>query len=336
METEFDVKQISQAIKLGRAYLAGPMTGRPKFNFPAFDAAAELLRRRGWEIISPAELDDPATRAAALASPDGAPGSGTANGETWADFLSRDVKVIADEVDAVILLNGWEESKGARLEAFVAALSGHKVYLYRPACNIGIQELPEERLHAILHEAATDQLPPFEPDLIDAAAVESVTKRVEEGFLYGSERPMQQGRQSFVPVAHIDNAVSADPTPRPIHRIEEVRVKNEATGGEKGSKAQRMDLLPWPQLAEVAEHYAKGAEKYAAHNWKRGYDWSLSFGAMQRHAVAWWGRGEEYDEETDTSHLSAIVFHALALLYFRDHFPEGDDRPPTTCEEAQA
>ena len=109
-----------------RLYLAGPMTGIPQFNIPAFDAAAARLRAEGFDVVSPAELDDPATRAAALASPDGAPGSGSSNGETWGDFLARDVKLIADGgIEAIAVLPGWDRSRGARLETFVgAALCG--------------------------------------------------------------------------------------------------------------------------------------------------------------------------------------------------------------------
>lgn len=117
-----------------RLYLAGKMSWEPQFAFPQFDAAAADLRSRGWEIISPAELDLPATRAAALASPDGAPNSDSIiNGETWGDFLSRDVKVVADEVDGIIFLDErWVQSRGARLEAFVALQAKHQnFYLYR-------------------------------------------------------------------------------------------------------------------------------------------------------------------------------------------------------------
>ena len=112
-----------------RVYLGGPMTGYPQFNFPAFDAAAVELRARGYEVVSPAEMDDPATRAAALASPDGAPGSGSTNGETWGEFLARDVKLIADGgVEAVFVMPGWERSRGCRLETFVARLCGLPIY----------------------------------------------------------------------------------------------------------------------------------------------------------------------------------------------------------------
>lgn len=115
-----------------KVYLAGPMTGIPQFNFPAFDAAAADLRERGLDVVSPAELDDPETREAALSSEDGAPGTGSHVGETWGDFLARDVKLIADgDIEGIVVLDGWERSRGARLETFcAAALDGKPVYHY--------------------------------------------------------------------------------------------------------------------------------------------------------------------------------------------------------------
>lgn len=122
-----------------RIYLAGPMTGIPQFNFPAFDAAAADLRDRGFDVISPAELDRPETRAAALASEDGSPGTGTTSGETWGDFLARDVKLIADAgLEAIVVLPGWSGSRGARLETFIAsALNAIPVYAYPTLTPVG-------------------------------------------------------------------------------------------------------------------------------------------------------------------------------------------------------
>ncbi|MBA3583914.1 MAG: DUF4406 domain-containing protein [Gemmatimonadetes bacterium] len=115
-------------------YTAGPMTHLPQFNFPAFDAMAANLRAYGHEVISPAELDNPEDRAAALASPDGSHldyGNGVK--ATWGDFLARDVKLLADGgIEAVVVLAGWERSRGARLETFVAnALCGLPIYEFR-------------------------------------------------------------------------------------------------------------------------------------------------------------------------------------------------------------
>jgi len=41
----------------GRYYLAGPMTGLPDNNYPAFHEAARKLRDLGFEIVSPAEIN---------------------------------------------------------------------------------------------------------------------------------------------------------------------------------------------------------------------------------------------------------------------------------------
>jgi hypothetical protein len=96
------------------------MSGIPQHNFPLFDHVAHQLRDSGYEIISPSELDDPETRAKSLASLNGGP----IEGHTWGDFLCRDVKLIADSVDGIIFLPNWEKSRGARLEAYVALLTG--------------------------------------------------------------------------------------------------------------------------------------------------------------------------------------------------------------------
>lgn len=114
-----------------RYYLAGPMTGYPQFNFPAFDAAAAALRAQGYDIVSPAELDAPELREACMASQDGSLQSdGTHAGQTWGDYLSRDVKVVADDANAIILMPGWEKSKGARLEAWTAIQCQHDLFIY--------------------------------------------------------------------------------------------------------------------------------------------------------------------------------------------------------------
>ncbi len=119
--------------------------------------------------------------------------------------------------------------------------------------------------------------------------------------------------------------------PCTIHPATEERVVNATTGGTKGRKLARFDLLPWDCLWQVAEHYGQGAEsgKYDDHNWRRGYDWSLSIGALGRH-YALFAAGEDMDPDSNTPHPAAIVFHGLSLLWFMRAHRELDDRPSTT------
>lgn len=105
----------------------------------------------------------------------------------------------------------------------------------------------------------------------------------------------------------------------------EVRVKNETTGGEKSQKLARFDLVPADAMIQVAEHYGKGARKYADHNWRLGYNWSLSLGALERHLNEF-KAGRDFDDETGSNHMAAVVFHALSLLTFYKEHPELDDR----------
>lgn len=106
----------------------------------------------------------------------------------------------------------------------------------------------------------------------------------------------------------------------------EVRITNEKTGGQKGKKDEAYALIPWEQLDEVARLYAFGATKYAPNNWCKGYDWSLSYESLIRHARAFW-LGESVDEETGCHHMASVIFHAFALMYFEKHHPDLDDRP---------
>lgn len=115
-----------------KMYLAGPMTNIPQFNFPAFEAAATALRAAGFEIISPHEQDSADVQKASWASKDGKLNSDMIAGESWGEILARDVRIVSDHVDGVILLDGWEKSRGARLEVFVGLLTGKTFQQYVP------------------------------------------------------------------------------------------------------------------------------------------------------------------------------------------------------------
>lgn len=104
----------------------------------------------------------------------------------------------------------------------------------------------------------------------------------------------------------------------------ETRITDPITGGEKGQKLARFSLIPSDVLWALSEHYGRGASKYADRNWERGYAWSLSYDALNRH-LHQWVRGEDNDPETGSSHLIAVIWHTIALWWFHRHAKGTDD-----------
>ena len=92
-----------------RAYISGPMTGLPDLNFPAFNAAAASLRALGFEAINPAEVNPDASM-------------------PWEQCMRADIKALCD-CDCIVLLPGWENSRGAHLEVHIAHRLGIKVQM---------------------------------------------------------------------------------------------------------------------------------------------------------------------------------------------------------------
>ncbi len=105
---------------------------------------------------------------------------------------------------------------------------------------------------------------------------------------------------------------------------EEIRTTS-STGGQKGAKPERHSLIPTEPIASLARLMAKGAIKYADHNWRKGYEFSKSYDALVRHLNAWWS-GEDNDPEMQESHLAAVMFHCCVMMELQKTHPEFDDR----------
>jgi hypothetical protein len=108
---------------------------------------------------------------------------------------------------------------------------------------------------------------------------------------------------------------------------QEVRIKDEITGGEKGQKQAQLGAVDPAALLSVATVAGFGTEKYARYNFAKGYAWSLSFDALQRHLLAFWN-GENNDPESKLPHLAHAAWHCLALLTFSLRKRGTDDRFP--------
>lgn len=88
-------------------YVSGPVSGRPDGNRPAFDQAASALRAAGYRARVP--HDD------------------VAAGTAWIPAMRTCLVSMLAQADGVALLDGWEASRGARLEVFVARALGMPV-----------------------------------------------------------------------------------------------------------------------------------------------------------------------------------------------------------------
>lgn len=90
-----------------RVYLAGPMTGMPGLNYPAFNAKAAELRARGWHVENPAENPAP---------PCG----------SWKGYMRMSIWQLTT-CEAIYLLPGWASSQGAAMEYSIAQALGLEV-----------------------------------------------------------------------------------------------------------------------------------------------------------------------------------------------------------------
>lgn len=101
-----------------KVYLAGPMRGKPYYNFPAFDEAAKRFESEGHEVWNPAQLDRD-NGFDAMILPDNYNWNEIPEGFDFRACVRRDIDAIL-ECDAVYLLNGWSKSKGAIAEWAIA------------------------------------------------------------------------------------------------------------------------------------------------------------------------------------------------------------------------
>ena len=88
----------------GKVYISGPITGIDFGNRFAFVAASCGLELCGYEVVDPSDVK--------------------LDGEaSWSDYMRADLKLLLD-CDYIYMLDGWEDSKGARLERELAERLG--------------------------------------------------------------------------------------------------------------------------------------------------------------------------------------------------------------------
>lgn len=96
---------------VSKVYLAGPMTGIEKFNYPAFNDMAERLRDGGIEVFNPAE---------------------SFGGDTtreYHEYMRHNIREMLS-CRSIAFLPGWQKSRGCKLELAIAEA------LFLPAVGI--------------------------------------------------------------------------------------------------------------------------------------------------------------------------------------------------------
>lgn len=109
-----------------RIYIAGPMSGLPDNNYPAFHAAAVRLRARGWHVENPAESPAPHVNA---------------NCE-WTAYMRMGISQLMT-CHAIYLLPGWQDSAGASLEYTIARRLNLPIYEHTQQEDVMQEQLQE-------------------------------------------------------------------------------------------------------------------------------------------------------------------------------------------------
>jgi hypothetical protein len=91
-----------------KVYISGPITGIKDYNRDAFNLAEQKLIELGHKVVNPLR------------------GVKVSDKKTWADYMKTDIRLLT-KCNAIYLLKGFENSRGARLEYKIAMELGYKI-----------------------------------------------------------------------------------------------------------------------------------------------------------------------------------------------------------------
>ena len=96
-----------------------------------------------------------------------------------------------------------------------------------------------------------------------------------------------------------------------------------------------LHLLSTEAMNQTAAVLKFGAQKYAEHNWRKGFAWSRPLAAAMRHITAF-NNGEDKDPESGLSHLAHAACCIMFLLEFEKTHQHLDDRYKPVSNTSQS
>jgi len=100
-------------MKVLTIYISGPISGMPDGNRPAFAEMAATLRSKGWVVVNPHDLFAADVE------------------ESWEGYMRKDLAALLT-CTHIVMLPGWELSRGAQLEKLVADAVGIQTLVLPP------------------------------------------------------------------------------------------------------------------------------------------------------------------------------------------------------------
>lgn len=267
-----------------KVYIAGPMRGRPGFNFPAFHRAEDKLLRLGHKVFNPARRDEDKHGASMFVDSAGDEDDLIDAGFSIREALHADTEFITLHADAICILDGWAESKGATAEVALARALGLPVYTFGEMVEQGaVAHISSPSLTAV---AELERRSPIFPALLAEWPTEEVQSVSESGAMKGTK------------LARFDLL--------PTHALTEV-------AKHYGRTAHKYPPNNWRKGYEWSKSYA--ALMRHATQWWGGEDLDEELGTPHLAAVAWHALTlleyaidhPEYDDRPCTSSLDSSV-----------------------------
>lgn len=119
-------------MKKKRIFISGPMTGIKDFNFPLFNAVAAKLRDYGFDVVNPVDICRKYKKEKVLT-----------DRNVFAQMIAEQQEA-ERTCDVLMLLPGWEDSKGVRLELKTALELGLTLILENESATDKLKKLAQE------------------------------------------------------------------------------------------------------------------------------------------------------------------------------------------------